>query len=263
MTKKTIDNLINGDCIPIMEGMDESSVDLIIADPPFGIKQNKNNGAYNRDKTLVMDAYVEVHADEYDWFCDDWITQAHHVLTPTGSMYVVSGWNNLEDVLRALRQNNFHMVNHLIWRYSFGVYTRKKYVTSHYHILFVVKNPKSYTFNRECRWKDKARGHFEEAEGRSLNYMDRESVWDIPRENWTGKIKTRNKLPEELVKKMIMYSSNPGDLILDPFTGSGQVPYAAKHMARRYIGIEISTNVFSFAKYRVESNDYYGKEFKL
>ena len=210
-----------------------------------------------------MDAYVEVHEDEYDEFCDHWISQAANILTPTGSMYVVSGWNNLEDVLRALRQNNLHTVNHLIWHYPFGVYTRKKYVTSHYHILFVVKNPKSYTFNRECRWEDKDRGYFEEEEGRSLNYMDRESVWRIPRENWTGKIKTRNKLPEALVQKMIDYSSNAGDLILDPFMGSGQVPYAAKQMARRYIGIEISTNVFKFAKYRIESNDYYGKEFKL
>ncbi len=263
MTKKTIDNLINEDCIPVMESMDKGSIDLIIADPPFGIKQNRNNGAYNRDKELVMDGYVEVDEDEYDEFCDQWILQAAHILTPTGSMYVVSGWSNLEDVLRALRQQRLHIVNHLIWRYSFGVYTRKKYVTSHYHILFVVKNPKSYTFNRECRWEDGVKGWFEEEEGRSLNYMDRESVWNISRENWTGKVKTRNKLPEELVRKMIDYSSNTGDLILDPFMGSGQVPYVAKHMARRYIGIEISTNIFKFAKHRIESNDYYGKEFKL
>lgn len=263
MTKKTVNNLINGNCIPIMEDMDKGSIDLIIADPPFGIKQNKNNNAYNRNKALVMNGYIEVHMDEYDCFCDHWIYQAAHVLTPTGSMYVMSGWNNLEDVLRALRQHKLHMVNHLIWSYPFGVYTRKKYVTNYYHILFVVKNPKSYTFNRECRWKDKDRGHFEKEEGRSLNYMDRESVWQIPRENWTGKIKTRNKLPEELVRKMIDYSSNPGDLILDPFFGSGQIPFIAKQMARRYIGIEISTEIYKFGKYRVESGDYYGNKFKL
>jgi site-specific DNA-methyltransferase (adenine-specific) len=258
MTKKTIDSLINGNCIPIMKGMDKDSINLIIADPPFGIKQNKNNGAYNRNKDLVIDGYVEVNNDKYDEFSDKWIFQAARVLAPSGSMYVLSGWNHLEEILRALRQNNLHMINHIIWQYSFGLYAKKKYITSHYHLLFVVKNPKSYTFNREYRWKDD-----EKEDGRSLNYSDRQDVWNINRENWAGKVKTRNKLPRNLVEKMIGYSSNPGDLILDSFMGSGQIPFIAKQMARRYIGIEISTNIFNFGKYRIESNDYYGKEFKL
>lgn len=258
MTKKIIASLVNRDCVAEMSEMSPESIDLIIADPPFGIKQNKNNGAYNRNKELVVEGYEEVNEDEYDWFCDDWISAAANVLTPTGSMYVVSGWSNLEDVLRALRQNRLHMVNHLIWTYPFGVYTKKKYVTSHYHVLFVVKNPKSYTFNRECYYKDD-----EISSGRKINYIDRQDVWGINRENWTGKVKTRNKLPRYLVEKMIKYSSNPGDLILDPFMGSGQVPLVAKALARRYIGIEISTAIYKFAKHRIDGDDYYGDQFKL
>lgn len=256
MTNKIIDSLINGDCIIEMAKMDDKSINLIIADPPFGIRQNTNNGAYNRNQKLVMEGYVEINEKDYDQFCNDWITQASRVLAPTGSMYVMSGWNHLEDVLRALRQNDFHMVNHLIWNYPFGVYTKKKYVTSHYHILFVVKNPKLFIFNRECFYKDE-----EKKEGKSLNYLDRQDVQYINRENWTGKIKTRNKLPKKLVRKMIAYSSNIGDLILDPFFGSGQVPFIAKQMARRYIGIEISTEIFKFGKYRVESKDYYAENY--
>ena len=253
----TVASLINGDCIIEMENIGPECIDLIIADPPFGIKHFKENVAYNRNSGLVLNGYVEVEEGEYDEFSDRWISQAARILTPEGSMYVVSGWSNLEDVLRALRQNKLTIINHIIWQYAFGVYTKKKFVTSHYHILFVAKNPKSYTFNRECVYGDEIK-----SDGRSLNYLDRQDVWKINRENWTGKVKTQNKLPMKLVEKMINYSSIPGNIILDPFFGSGQVPFVAKKMARKYIGIEISKQIYEFGKYRVESGDYYEEKFK-
>jgi site-specific DNA-methyltransferase (adenine-specific) len=172
-------------------------------------------------------------------------------------MYIVSGWNRLEDILKAVRWNNLHTINHIIWHYPFGVYTKKKYVTSHYHILFVVKNKNNYKFNREAIYTDEKM-----LDGKKINYYDRQDVWKINRENWTGKIKVQNKLPKSLVEKMIRYSSNEGDVVLDPFMGSGQVPYVALELGRDFIGIEKSVNVFKFAEHRIRHKDYYADNYK-
>jgi site-specific DNA-methyltransferase (adenine-specific) len=236
--------------------MQSNSIDLIIADPPFGIKHSKEIGSYNRED-LTINGYIEIDEEEYDAFTDQWIAEASNVLKKSGSMYIVSGWNRLEDILKAIRWNNLHLINHIIWRYSFGVYTKRKYVTSHYHILFVVKDKRHYIFNREARYSDDHVLH-----GKKMNYYDREDVWNIPRENWSGRIKTKNKLPKELVKKMMLYSSNEKDIVLDPFMGSGQVPYVAKELNRFYIGIEKSENPFNFAEHRVENLDYYAEKYE-
>ena len=162
--------LLYGDSIEEMQFMSENSVDLIIADPPFGIKHSKERSSYNRED-LTIDGYVEVDEDEYDAFTDQWIEGAARVLNQRGSMYIVSGWNRLEDVLKAVRWNGLHTINHLIWRYPFGVYTKRKYVTSHYHILFVVKDKNYYNFNREARYSDDHVLH-----KKKMNYYDREDV---------------------------------------------------------------------------------------
>jgi site-specific DNA-methyltransferase (adenine-specific) len=157
--------------------------------------------------------------------------QAFRVLRPTGSLYVFSGWNRLRDVLQTLDETGFTTINHLIWKYQFGVFTKKKYVTSHYHILFAAKDPKHYTFNKVEHYP--------------------EDVWVINREYWTGKQKTPTKLPLEIVKKILRFSSNPGDIILDPFIGSGTVAVAAQEMGRHYLGFEIVEEYFRLAKERL------------
>ncbi len=95
-------------------------------------------------------------------------------------------------------------------KYQFGVFTRKKFVTSHYHIIYVVKNPLSYTFNKVEHYP--------------------EDVWSIKREYWKGRQKTPTKLPSELVRKILDFSSNPGDIVLDPFLGSGTVAVVSREM---------------------------------
>ena len=249
--------LILGDCIEKMADISDRSIDLIIADPPFGIKHDKELPNYNRDSGLVLGNYIEVPEAEYDKFSDEWISQAARVLSSSGTMYIISGWNRLEDVLRAIRQSKLNVVNHIIWHYPFGVYTKKKYVTSHYHILMVTKKKSGWVFNREAYFKDS-----DKDKGGSLNYTHRQDVWTVNRENWSGKIKTQNKLPRLLVKKMILYSSNPRHIVLDPFMGSGQVPWCAESLNRSFIGIEMSEPVYEFAKYRIEQRDYFATNYK-
>ena len=180
------------------------------------------------------------------------MSEAFRILKESGSMYVFSGWNNLKDVLSALDDVGFTTVNHIIWKYQFGVVTKKKYVTSHYHCLYVCKNDKKKKFYPFSRFKKDSKTD----NGRSLHYKDKEDVWEIKREYWTGKEKTPTKLPADLIKKILLYSSRKNDLVLDPFLGSGQVAVVSKMLGREYYGFEIVKEYYNFAKKRLENNVY-------
>ena len=97
---------------------------------------------------------------------------------------------------------------------------------------------------------------FKGERGKSLHYEDKEDVWIIKREYWTGDQKTPTKLPSELIRKILMYSSEKGNIVLDPFLGSGQVDVVSKMLNRQYIGFEIVKEYYEFAKERLEKNLY-------
>ena len=99
----------------------------------------------------VMEGYNEILPENYYQFSYDWISEANRILKESGSMYIFSGWNNLKDILIAIDNVGLTVVNHIIWKYQFGVVTKNKFVTSHYHCLYVCKNPKKrkfYSFSR-------------------------------------------------------------------------------------------------------------------
>ena len=222
------DSLYEGDALELLPQVPDGSVDLIVTDPPFAIDFKAQRLNYNRKGSNVLEGYQEIPEEEYGEFTRQWIGEAERVLAPTGSMYIFSGWNRLRDILEGIDEAGLTTINHLIWKYQFGVFTKKKYVTSHYHILFVVKDPKRYTFNKIDHYP--------------------EDVWVINREYWKGRKKTPTKLPSELVKKILCYSSNSGDLVLDPFLGSGTVAVVARQEGRRFLGFEVVPEYCAFAR---------------
>jgi site-specific DNA-methyltransferase (adenine-specific) len=171
-------------------------------------------------------------------------------------MYVFSGWNNLKDLLVALDEIGFVTVNHLIWKYQFGVVTKRKFVTSHYHCLYVCKEEQKRKFYPSARYPQEATSET----GRSLRYQDLEDVWVIQREYWNGDVKTPTKLPAELIRKILAYSSQEGDVVLDPFLGSGQVAVVSHTLRRQYIGFEIVEEYYRFAQRRLVEGCYRLKE---
>ncbi|MDD1673818.1 MAG: site-specific DNA-methyltransferase, partial [Methanomicrobiales archaeon] len=143
--------LYNEDCIRgARRYIPSNSVDLIVTDPPYGIEGDRLHRHYNRRERFVARGYVEIPWEEYGEFSKRWIKQAERVLRPGGSIYILSGYTNLYHILAALRSSHLKEVNHLIWRYSFGVFTRKKFVSSHYHILFYEKRGGNRTFHTEA-----------------------------------------------------------------------------------------------------------------
>jgi len=250
--------IYNMDCLEGMKRVAERSVDLIITDPPFAIDFKAQRSNYNRTGGRVLEGYSEVEAHDYGGFSHAWIERAERCLKQSGSMYIFSGWNNLKDILSAIDDVGLTVINHIIWKYQFGVVTSRKFVTSHYHCLFVCVDDAQRKFFPYARYGKNERT----ADGGSAHYRDKEDVWYIKREYWSGDKKTPTKLPAELIRKILAYSSEQGDLVLDPFLGSGQVPVVSKQEGRAYMGFEVAPEYFEFAqerlttgKYRLDAND--------
>lgn len=228
--------IINGNCIEVMKDMKDGSIDHFYADPPFDIDFTNTESMYNRNKESIVKGYQEPIIDYYE-FSRQWIEGVYRLLKKNGSGWVCSGWSNLVNVLRAIDDTGFTVKNHIIWKYQFGVYTKKKFITSHYHILFVIKNEKEWYFDKDCRYEDVRTSSGNE------NYRDREDVWTIKRPYQFGGKKNANTQPLELVEKALSYTTEPGSLVLDPFLGGGTTATACKNLGRRCIGIEINSSI--------------------
>ncbi len=253
-------NLIHhADCMKGMKTMPESCIDLIITDPPFAIDFRAQRSNYNRTQSRVLKGYGEIAKSDYPNFSRQWMKEAHRLLKPTGSAFIFSGWNNLKDILIAADETGWITINHVIWKYQFGVFTKRRFVSSHYHCLFLCKDEKRRRFYANARFPQTAR---DPDNGGSLRYRDMEDVWTIKREYWTGKEKTPTKLPSELIRKCLAYGSAAGDLILDPFIGSGQVALVARQERRDFIGFEIVKDYADFARARLTdpASDRRGRE---
>jgi len=199
----------------------DEKADLIFADPPFGIEFKGNLQTYHRTPDAL--SYVEVPRVEYPKFIRDLLEWSYSALKDSGSMWLLSGWNNLRAVLDAVEDIGFVQLNHCIWRYQFGVFTKRRFTTSHYHMLLLVKDENNYTFNKPEHYA--------------------EDVWYIKRPYHHREETAGNELPNELVERCIKTSSNSGDLIVDPCLGSGTTMLASLRAGRRCIGIEINPDL--------------------
>lgn len=214
-----LDHVFFEDCVSGMARLPGECIDLVIADPPFGIDFDGKSTAYNRDSDYVLGGYEEIQGS-YDDFTRRWMHELPRILKPDASAYIFSGWTNLEDVLRSGREEGLTLLNHIIWHYPFGVYTRKRLVTSHYHILLFVKDSHDYFFNKIEHYP--------------------EDVWRIKRPYRIAQTKNGTRLPLKVVSRCIDFSSMPGDVVLDPFMGNGTTALASKMNWRHFIGFEIN-----------------------
>src|SRR5208283_5834096 len=137
--------------------------------------------------------------------------------------------------------------NHLIWKYQFGVFTKNKYVTSHYHILLLAKNKNNYYFNKMEHYP-----------------LD---ILDFKRKYKKGEVKNATTLPVELIQHCIEFSSKPGDTVFDPFMGMATTAVAAKSLWRHYLGFELNGQMKSVINQRLDSvsagQNYLSKQEKL
>lgn len=206
--------------------------DLMIADPPFGLKFDKSSHEYGAKEYILYDD--KFTCDEYETFTREWLTACKRGLKATGCLYLVSGWTRLREILNAVHATGFHLVNHVIWAFSWGVYARKRYVTSHYHVLFLAKDKREYTFKPQfVNPNTKRKGNPYELD-----------VWFWPeynRGNDPDRVKGHPcQLPVVLLERIIAISSNEGDWVGDIFSGSGGTALAARRLGRNVVSFEIN-----------------------
>ena len=237
MQSKNLYQVYNQSCIEGMrEHVADNSIDLVFTDPPYGIKGDELDVHYHRDESKVVPGYVDVPLSEYAKFSRDWISECERVLRPGGSMYIVSGYTNLHHILNALHATGLEEINHIIAKYSFGVSTKNKFVSSHYHVLFWAKPDRGRqkrTFNSNYKYTDQ-----------KDSYHDRLSVQDMPRDYKPGQVKNKNQLSEDFIEKFVMYSSNRGDTVLDCFGGGLTTGRTALRWGRNFVGFELNTHAY-------------------
>lgn len=236
-TKNILNTIINEDCVKVMNQMEENSVDMIFADPPYNLQLGEN--LTRPDNTNVSGVYEEWDSFEsmaaYDEYTRKWLAAARRVLKDDGSIWVIGSYHNIFRVGYILQDLGFWILNDIIWNKVNPMPNFKgtRFTNAHETLIWAVKNPKAkYTFNYEAM--------------KALNEdTQMRSTWEIPL--CTGKERLKgedgNKLhptqkPEALLYRVIMSSSNVGDVILDPFFGTGTTGAVAKKLGRNYIGIE-------------------------
>lgn len=256
------DGIWQGDCLELLPKLTEGIADLAIVDCPYNVGFDYGD---EYDDSLPPARYLEI--------CREWMRQLRRILSPTGSFYLIIGDEWQADLQILARQIGFHLRSHVVWMYSFGVNSTKKFTRSHAHVLYFIKDKKNFTFNvdalkvpsaRQLVYKDKrakAGGRLPDdtwilrpQELGPEGFPATGDTWHISRVCGTYKERVAgaaNQLPEHLIGRIIRGSSNPGDVVIDPMCGTGTVPAVAKKLERHYLGFEQSPVYFAMADERI------------
>jgi site-specific DNA-methyltransferase (adenine-specific) len=247
-----LNRLYHGDCIKGMAELDEGSVNLAFADPPFNIGYK-------------YDVYEDrMAAEEYLAWTRQWGRALVRTLHPRGAFWLAIG-DDFAAELKLIFHRELGLVcrSWVIWYYTFGVHCTQKFSRSHTHLFYFVRDPKHFTFNADAIRVPSARQLvYGDARADARGRLP-DDTWilrpqDVPEgfaadgDTWyfprvCGTFKERAgwhgcQMPEQLLGRIIRACSNPGDLVLDPFGGSGTTLVTAKKLGRRFVGFELSKN---------------------
>jgi modification methylase len=231
------DLVLGGDCVEVMRGLQEASVDLVFADPPYNLQLR---GTLHRPDNSLVDA-VDDEWDRfasfaaYDEFTRAWLAAARRVLKPDGAIWVIGAYHNIYRVGACLQDAGFWILNDVVWRKANPMpnFRGKRFTNAHETLVWAARSDQSrYTFNYDAM--------------KALNDgVQMRSDWLIPLCTGAERLKTAEgekahptQKPEALLHRVLLAASNPGDVVLDPFFGSGTTGAVAKRLGRRFIGIE-------------------------
>ena len=230
--------IVVGDCVAAMARLEPASVDLVFADPPYNLQLQ---GDLKRPDDSKVDA-VDDDWDKfssfsaYDDFTRAWLIGARRVMKPSATIWVIGSYHNIFRVGAILQDLGFWVLNDVVWRKTNPMpnFRGRRFTNAHETLIWAAREPgaKAYTFNYEA-----LKAGNEDVQVRS--------DWTIPLctgeerlKGHDGKKVHPTQKPEALLARVILASSRPGDLVLDPFSGTGTTGAAAKRLGRQFIGIE-------------------------
>jgi modification methylase len=232
-----LNTILEGDCIEVMNSLPEGSIDLIFADPPYNLQLRSDLHRPDNSKVdAVDDAWDQFSSfAAYDTFTQDWLKAARRLLKPNGAIWVIGSYHNIFRVGAALQNAGFWILNDVIWRKSNPMpnFRGKRFTNAHETMIWASKEEGAkYTFNYEAL--------------KALNEgVQMRSDWVLPICTGHERLKDENgdkahptQKPESLLHRVLVGSTNPGDVVLDPFFGTGTTGAVAKMLGRDFIGIE-------------------------
>jgi len=249
--------IIQGDCIEILKKFPEKSIDLIFADPPYNLQLQKELWRPNNTKVnAVNDEWDKFsNFEEYDKFCLGWLKECKRVLKDNGTIWVIGSYHNIFRVGKIMQDIGFWILNDILWIKTNPMPNFKgtRFNNAHETLIWAAKNKNSkYTF------------HYKTMKAFNDDSQMR-SDWYIPICNGSERIRINGKKahstqkPESLLYRIIISTSNIGDIILDPFIGSGTTGVVAKKLGRNFIGIEKEEFYIEIANERIKKIDSYNQ----
>ncbi len=242
--------ILQGDCIKVLKKFPDECVDLVFADPPYNLQLQNDLFRPDSSKVNGVKDYWDKFAsfEEYDDFTKKWLYQCKRILKPNGTIWVIGSYHNIFRVGSILQDKGFWILNDIIWTKTNPMPNFKgtRFTNAHETLIWASKNQKAkFTFNYDAM--------------KSLNEdKQMRSDWNIPlcmgneRLKHDGKKLHSTQKPEALLSRVILSSTYIGDIILDPFMGSGTTIVVAKRYGRKWIGIEKDKKYIGKAKQRVD-----------
>ena len=249
--KLSLNQIIHGDCVEILASLPENSVDLIFADPPYNLQLRNDLYRPNMTKVDAVNDGWDKFGDfaEYDEFTREWLSASQRVLKETGTLWVIGSYHNIYRVGAIMQDLGFWFLNDIVWIKSNPMpnFRGVRFTNAHETMIWAQKKKGAkYTFNHQSM--------------KALNDdLQMRSDWNLNLATGRQRIKSNGakahstQKPEALLYRVIMASSNPGDVVLDPFFGSGTTGAVAKKLGRNWIGIERDKKYIKIAQKRIDA----------
>ncbi|MDT8345056.1 MAG: site-specific DNA-methyltransferase [Thermohalobaculum sp.] len=259
MSKLPLDTVLVGDCVTHMAALPEGSADLVFADPPYNLQLK---GDLHRPNNSLVDAVDDdwdkfASFADYDAFTRAWLGQARRILKPDGGLWVIGSYHNIFRVGAILQDLGFWILNDIVWRKTNPMpnFRGKRFCNAHETLIWAAKSPTA-----------KPTFHYEAL--KELNEgLQMRSDWVLPICSGGERLKDAGgqkahptQKPEALMHRVILGTTNPGDVVVDPFFGTGTTGAVARRLGRRFVGIEREARYAAVARARIDATIAHDRE---
>lgn len=248
-----LDQILEGDCIAALSSLPAGSIDLVFADPPYNLQLENALSRPDQSHVDAVDDDWDKFASfaDYDRFTRAWLEPAQRAMKDDATIFVIGSYHNIFRVGAIMQDMGFWILNDIVWRKANPMpnFRGRRFTNAHETMIWASKNAnaKSYTFNYEA-----LKAGNEDCQVRSDWYFPICTGAERLKDAQGRKVHPTQK-PEALLQRIILSASKPGDVVLDPFFGSGTTGAVAKRLGRHYIGAERDTSYLKAARARIAS----------